>query len=414
MDAINATQAHRAVSMESDNGARRLRITWSDGRQSAFPYIWLRHCLYHPAAGRENQEPDQACLLTEDPAIPRIKEVRSTEGSVEIEWSHDATKTVHSLDWLRDNCISPEARAERRRLPRLWGKREANDFPWFTFERLEDPEHRLALFVQVRDYGLALVRGVPVESGQVREVARWFGPLRTTHFGDLFDVRSKPEDQLGTGANIGGTQANAQAPHTDETWRHSPPGISFFHCLKPDQAGRGASVYIDGIAAAERLRSSNPEAFSLLTAVPVLWAAERNPQERFRARGRAIATDIDGIIRGVRVSDRTLPPLDLPEDLIEPIYAALAAFKVELYDYDHALERVLQAGECSVFDNHRVLHTRRSFDKQSGERWLQQVSVDREEFHSQLRQLAQVQGLTADAWFEQDGGALAQSLMLAH
>jgi len=88
-----------------------------------------------------------------------------------------------------------------------------------------------------------------------------------------------------------------------------------------------------------------------------------------------IATDDDGVVRGARMADRTLPPLDLPIDQVVPGYRALAEFRRELYDASYAYERVFHAGECTIFDNHRVLHTRRSFDKSAGERWLQQVEV---------------------------------------
>ena len=44
-----------------ENATRRLMLLWSDGRESEFPYIWLRHYLFHPATGRPEQGPDVAC-----------------------------------------------------------------------------------------------------------------------------------------------------------------------------------------------------------------------------------------------------------------------------------------------------------------------------------------------------------------
>lgn len=409
------TQAPRGTDAQDitvDAANRRLNVLWSDGRSSRYPFVWLRHSLFYPSVGRPEQSPDAPYLLPEEPETAALASVRSEGDNLDIKWKNDGKTTRHSLSQLRRLCNSPEGRSERIYLPKLWDREVARDFHWFDFDEVLDAAGLIRIFFHLRDHGIALLRNVPATDGQVVEVARDFGPLRVTHFGTLFDIRSKPEDQVGTGQNIGGTAANAQAPHTDETWRHSVPGMQFFHCLKPDPSGGGQSIFTDGLSAAHRLRQKNPEAFDFLTKVPIVFAAERNPKERFRARGRMIAVDIDGIIRGVRFADRTLPPLDLPERLVEPAYRAIRAFATEMYSPEIALERTLQSGECVIFDNHRVLHTRRAFNKQAGERHIQVVTVDREEFHNRFRQLAEAQGFGEDAWMEQDSGALAQSLML--
>lgn len=399
----------KATLISHDNASRRLRIDWSDGQRSEFPYIWLRHALFFPATGRPGQAGDGECLEIEDPGVCAIADISRSGESLAIGWSHDGSKTTHDIGMLRASCPSRNGRHGRRLDAVLWDGAQATRLPRFGLGEIEAPERRLALLRQVRDYGFAIMEGVPVEPGAVVPLARHFGPIRVTHYGTLFDVRSKPEDQVGTRANVGAVKANAQAPHTDEAWRQLVPGISFFHCLKPDPGGKGASIYIDGFAAAERLRRKDPQAFSFLASTPLMFAATRNPHERFRARGRMIATDEDGIVRGIRLSDRTLPPLDLAVDLIEPAYRAIAAFRREAYDYAFAFEKVLQAGECAVFDNHRILHARRSFDGSAGERWLQQVSVDRDEFHNTLQCLALTLGHGDEAGIEQDNGALTQA-----
>lgn len=391
-----------------DNATRRLTLLWSDGRESVFPYIWLRHFLFHPATGRPEQGPDDPCLIIEDPAVCALERVEHDGDCLRLCWSHDQSVTEHDATFLRKNCPSPEAQRVRRLLPKTWVKSDAEAFAWFTGEDLTDPDRRLDTFRHLRDYGLVLFRDIGSEPGTLPDIARYFGPIRRTHFGELFNVRSKPEDAKGTGAGIGATAANAQAPHVDEDYRDNVPGISFFHCLKAATGGGGASIYVDGYAAAERLRATNPDAFEFLSKVPLLSEATRNPNERFRSRSRAIAVDDDGVVRGVAMSDRTLPPLMLPIDLIEPAYKALAAFQREIYDDNYALERVLKPGECVVFDNHRILHTRRSFDPQAGERWLQQLSVDRDEFASTLQCLALELGQNVEAEVEQDAGLLTQ------
>ncbi|MFT5504563.1 MAG: gamma-butyrobetaine dioxygenase, partial [Gammaproteobacteria bacterium] len=391
--------------LKIDNQRRLLSIVWSDGHESLYPYIWLRHECFFPAIGRPEQDSDSHCLNLDNPADLHLIGHELVGDELILKWANDKNTTKHSLKDLRLGCLSGSERQKRRLYPVHWNKADSDHFKWFEPADFEDTNRLLSIFKTVRDYGIALVRGLPTDPGTVVNLAQNFGPIRVTHFGSLFDIRSQPDDRTGSGSNIGATQSNAQAPHIDETWRQNMPGISFFHCIKPDPGGQGASVYIDGFAAAERIRANDPEAFKFLTTVPILFAAMRNEHEQFRSRARAIVTDNEGIVRGVRIADRTLPALDIPLEQIEPGYKALASIRREFYDFSYAFERVLQPGECVIFDNHRVLHTRRAFNRNAGERWLQQVSVDRDEFQSGLQCLARSLDDFAEAEIEQDSGA---------
>ncbi len=397
------------TSIAHDQASRIVEITWTDGHISHFPFIWLRHFTFLPSLGRPDQSGDDWCQLPEEPGAAILGSLMSESSAIAIHWSHDDSTTRHDLVWLRDNCPSAKARLARQPKPNLWAGRDAQDFDWFEAADLDDPVTRFDLFQQVRDYGLALVRNVSVEPGSVMKLAHHFGPVRETHHGTLFDIRSLPQDRQGPRVGIGATASNSQAPHTDEGFRHATLGIMLFHCLKPDPSGGGASMFCDGIAAAEALRDSDPEAFEFLTTTPLIWAAERNPEERFRTRALAIATDGAGVVRGVRVADRTLPPVDLDEDQIEPAYRALRLFFAELYAPNRIFERVLAPGDMAVFDNQRVLHARRAFDREAGERHIQQVSIERDEFHNRFRQLAEQVGRFDLSNWEPDAGALCQS-----
>jgi gamma-butyrobetaine dioxygenase len=44
----------------------------------------------------------------------------------------------------------------------------------------------------------------------------------------------------------------------------------------------------------------------------------------------------------------------------------------------------MREGDCSIFDNWRVLHARRTFDISKGERWLKGAYLDRDVFASRL------------------------------
>ena len=399
----------QAESIDFDQSSRQLSIVWSDGHDSDFPYIWLRHSRMFPLMGRPEQRDQETFQLPPDPSELSVTSSRVEGTELIIEWGGDSSPTRHDLPFLRNHCLSESARHERRPTPTLWNAESAQGFQWFDASALDDPAQRLEIYLQLRDQGIALVNNLPIEPGSLRTIAANFGPIRNTHFGDLFDIRSLPANNIGSGQNIGATASNAQSPHTDETWRHGPPGISIMHCLCADPSGGGASIYVDGIAAAEALRNSDPEAFEFLSTIPLTFTAERNPEERFRSRARVIATDSDNIVRGIRITDRTLQQPDLPPAQVERAYRALGDFYALLLGPDFRLEHLLQPGELVAFDNHRVLHARRAFNAAAGERWIQQLSIDREEFHSFFRQLAESQNRFDLSNWEQDAGALSQN-----
>ncbi len=395
-------------SVSHDDRCRMVSIAWADGHTSRFPYIWLRHARYFPSLGRPDQAHETDFVLPEEPTTLSVAAIEAGDQSLLVHWKHDGSTTEHLISFLRDNCPSDEARRERQPLPVRWSGADAATFEWFEAADLESPAARLEIFQRVRDKGLALVRNVPTEPGTVMDLAKHFGPVRRTHHGSLFNIRSLPEDRQGVRANIGATASNTLAPHTDEGFRHAPLGIMLFHCLKPDPSGGGVSTFVDGIAAAEDLKHSNPDAFAFLRSTPMVLAAERNKQERFRTRCKLIATDGAGVVRGVRMADRTLPPVDLPVEEIEVAYVALRAFCSELYASYRVFEHLFQPGEMAIFDNQRVLHSRKAFNREAGERHIQQVSIERDEFHNLFRQLAEEMGRFDLANWEPDAGALCQ------
>ncbi|MCP3689433.1 MAG: hypothetical protein GY784_13570 [Gammaproteobacteria bacterium] len=116
--------------------------------------------------------------------------------------------------------VASEIRQQRCPLPLLWQADDAHQFHWFDAIDLDHPSSKLDIFSHLRNYDIALIKNLPTEPGTLGSVARHFGPIRQTHFGSLFDIHSLPQDQRGTGQNIGATACNSHYPHTDEGWCH--------------------------------------------------------------------------------------------------------------------------------------------------------------------------------------------------
>ena len=375
-----STPADSGCKVRLDAATRILSITWSDGATNAYHYIWLRHSA-RCADGMPNDTRVKIDLVPDDPETLVVDRCHLTQGRLEIVWGDRELTTSHDLEALRRMAYDAEARATRKHLPCRWDRDNAGEIPVFDHADLETDETRLQLMLALCDYGLARVTGVPAEAGSLLSVAELFGPIHVNNYGRVFDVRS--DANLNLGSNTG----HFLPPHTDESYRHDAPGISFFHCLEAAPEG-GASILVDGFHAAQILREQHPDSFELLTRVPVFFQRYALPDEDMRSHTRMLVTDIDGDVVGVRWTDRTLPPQDLPAHYVEPVYRAIRRLWTIINDDALQFRYVMRPGDLHLFDNHRVLHGRLAFDPASGSRHLQQCSVNRDEFHNRLRILA--------------------------
>ena len=366
-----------------DANHRKILIDWEDGFSSSFHYVWLRHsarCTY----GMTNDTAVKIDLLPDDPQSLVVKKAWVVNGLLKIEWHDLEVNTEHALTSLYQSAYDAKSRRQRKHQPVLWDTDNTTDLPAFDFRDLNRDETILALLIAVNDYGLARVRNVPAVEGSIVNIAEHFGPVHVNNYGRVFDVRTQTNVSLGsnTGAALG--------PHTDEGYRHTPPGVSLFHCLEASELG-GESVLVDGFCAALKLKMKHPESFEVLTRVPVFYQRLALPDEDMQAHGRVIVTDIDNDVIGIRFTDRTIPPQDVPDEWVEPLYKALKQFRDIVNSQQLMFRYLMRPGDLHVFDNHRVLHGRTGFDG-SDNRHLQQCSVNRDEFHNRLRVLAARQG----------------------
>ena len=277
---------------------RCVELQWSDGTTSRYHYVWLRQLHFHPATGRPDQTPDAGFRLPDEPESLVAEKCWVENGDLVVTWSNDGAETRHSLDWLEWHAYDEEHRRQRKAELVTWTGVQASRFTSHSWDEvMNDDESLWALFATLRDHGLVRLVGAPVEEGAIARLATRFGPLRVTDYGAISDIRSIPR-AAGRYANIGASGHHRLGPHTDEGWRYAQPGIAFHLCLEQAPGGTGAALLIDGLLAAERLREHDREAFDLLTRIPFRFAAARNPEERYFARGRLIVTDQDGDIAG--------------------------------------------------------------------------------------------------------------------
>ncbi|WP_371479058.1 TauD/TfdA family dioxygenase [Kitasatospora sp. NBC_00315] len=371
----------------------------------SLPPYWLRdNC---PCAEcrdpRNGQKLFQITDLPDDLTITREEEA---DGLLHVLWS-DGHRSRYPLDWPAQEHVG-DGRSEAGK--RLW---TAADFAagipeadWAAY--LADPVERAAVLGAVLRSGFAVLREVPVVERQVLAVARTFGYVRETNYGELFDVRVEADPN-----NLAFTSA-AIAPHSDNPYRDPVPTLQLLHCLDNSAVG-GDSGLVDGFRAAAILREEAPADFAVLTRTPVPFVF-RDRATELRADRPLIELDPLGRIREVRFNNRSIGTLRLPAPELEAFYAAYRRFAAVTLRPELRLEFRLGPGDCLIFDNVRLLHARTAFERNGG-RHLQGCYADLDSLSSTVAVLhRRTAALDAVAdHFEGEGAAeyLGEAVTLA-
>jgi gamma-butyrobetaine dioxygenase len=308
--------------------------------------------------------------LEPDTSIAEWRE--GDDGVVEVRFAPDDHVSRFSRAWLDANMPGKamlfDDRSERHRPP--WRAEDLGSRPpqvdWEELQTVGDARAE-ALGALMRT-GLLLVQHVPTEAGMVLTVARSFAYVRTTNYGDLFDVRveARPVNLAFTGRAI--------APHTDNPYRDPVPGIQLLHCLQSSPGG-GDNTFIDGFAAAAVIREEDPQAFATLVSTSLTFRYE-DADAVLQASGPIIGVNHAGEVRSIRWNDRSIMPPAVPRDEVDEVYRSLRVFARVLERPDLAIHLTLGPGDCIAFDNTRVLHARTAFEGGSGARHLQGCYAD--------------------------------------
>ena len=358
------------------HGADEVTIDWADGRRSRFAAIWL---LDNRPDGRHSPEGQRLFDVAELPEEPAIAAAALAGDDLRVEFAPGGASAVYAADWLRRHALDATSRAERQERRRLWDESLAADLPTGRYADIAQGGRALAAWLgQVRDFGFALLTGVPTEPGMVCRVIELFGCVRETNYGRLFDVVSveNPTNLANTGLALGN--------HTDNPYRDPVPQLQLLHCLEAADEG-GESIAVDGFFAAERLRREHADDFALLTRHAVPFRYVEKGKVDIQTRAPLIELDVEGKVRAVRYNNRSAAPFDLPEEIVAPYYRAYRRFSQLLHGADAFVGFKLSAGDLFIVDNQRVLHGRRGFGQ--GRRHLQGAYADKDGLLSKLRVL---------------------------
>ena len=331
----------------------RLSIEWADGTLSEFASLWLRDNL------REDRDPHSGQRLIDIADLPEDPKIRSAvahDGAVNVEWETESRPASFELTWLLAHASNPGGPAAFA--PRRWLEGAhldaARDFAWATFSEAQNDRSRRARWLaQLLQDGIAFLSDVPCREAGILEAASLMGRVSETNYGLVFDVRSVPQPENLAYSDLG------LGLHTDNPYREPVPGFQVLHALAASPDG-GESLFGDGFAIAQQLRTLHPAAFEVLTrtAVPFLY---RSKDAELYAERPLIQLSCSGEVSAVHYNSRSIAPLRLTVRDAGPFYSAYRRFAALLRDPRFHLQCRLRDGDLVVFDNQRILHGRTAF-----------------------------------------------------
>jgi gamma-butyrobetaine dioxygenase len=366
---------------------RWLSARWHDGFTARYHYLWLRdncpceHCV-HQVTKEQTFE-----LLSIDPRLQPVS-AHILNGQLQLEWPQHHQSLFDSA-WLRQHAYSEPAQPDPLPPTVLWDA-TLDAPPTFDGAAVLTSDTALLEWASaLASHGCSLLTGVPA-TANVGDIARRLGPVRDTNFGLLWDVVAEPDPV--TNANT----ALPLPPHVDLPTREYQPGIQLLHCLLNEATG-GESILVDGFRLADEVRQTRPDLYEVLCTVPWDWS-NRAKTSDYRFTSPILVTNTQGTVTEIRLGNWLRAPLtSVAFDQVELAYEAYRYIFALSFDERFALTFRLNAGDCMIFDNRRILHARGAFSGEAGHRHLQGCYTERDELYSRIRMLHRAQRVSKQA-----------------
>jgi gamma-butyrobetaine dioxygenase len=348
-----------------------------DGDNAYFNYFWLRdNCV----TSWESSTQERIFNILAEPDDLRPECAQLVGQKLEITWKN-GHHSSYNLHWLQrwHHGEKHGDLAVRTRKP--WYSDHYENMARFNYTDVIVKHTCVAEWAEaLLDDGIALVQSVPDTDAALNSLCEQIGRVRPSFSGYVFDVFSKANPE-----NLAYT-SKALELHTDLPPEELAPGIQFLHCRINDAVG-GNSLFVDATAVANALKQKHPEYFEILTQYKTPFRYTTKNQD-VRAKQRIIELDADnGEVSGINFSQHLADVFDFSQHEMDHFYPAFRKFGQMLQDPQYLMTFRLHAGECIVFDNHRIAHGRASYEEGSGARHLRGCYVDRGELRSTYRVL---------------------------
>ncbi|KAL2846845.1 hypothetical protein BJX68DRAFT_123063 [Aspergillus pseudodeflectus] len=289
---------------------------------------------------------------------------------------YDAEELKYPFErqWYSWSATGPE----RRRM--LWNAEKMQESQhWISYEEYMHDDEKFAVAMRnLSTFGLIFVKGIPDSREMVEKIATRMGPLRNSFYGSTWDVRTIPEAK-----NVAYTNKYLGF-HMDLMYMKDPPGFQLLHCLRNSCDG-GESLFADAFRAAVLIQKHDPQLFEDLKNTHITYEYQHKDQSYqniwpvfetspFVSPYNTVThVNYSPPFQGVRIPrPGTKPSVKREQEELK----ALETFARRLEHKPNIFELKLKPGQCVIFENRRVVHARRQFNTNRGERWLAGAYVD--------------------------------------
>jgi trimethyllysine dioxygenase len=353
-----------------------LRILWSDGSSSCYPWLWLRDHSENQVDLHPDSKQRQIDVFS-NPPNNSVNKVSLNKNSqyILINWA-DETESSLSFELLQSNSEPSFPQSNSMNSSSFWDTpSEITRFPEMPYEDFMGGQGLKTWLVHIQRVGFVIVTDTPATPEATRKLMERMAYIRNSIFGgfSVWDNElESPDDTAFTSLAI--------EPHTDGTYVHDAPGLQTLHCIKRDSIG-GENQLIDGLAIAEKMRHEYPDAFNVLCNVNIPGRYIKS-ETYLEAHRPLFRVNDNGDVIQVSFNNHDRAPFRLENNQMIQFYKAYKIFHNLANDTSRQFEFMLDPGKVLTFDNWRLLHARSSL---TGYRQLCGGYHNREDFESKLR-----------------------------
>lgn len=352
-----------------DVGDEQLLVWLQDSMEPLqLPWFWVRDHSRDPDSFDAATQQRTIDSFTIDPTI-RPAKCEIAEDEIRIDWDGDTARSVLPASLLRE--LRPKAPHRG-----LWPAPSDLTTTVLGYDDVVTSDDALGQWLRSIDrFGFGLISGTPSDIGAAEELVNRIGYVRRTIFGDVWTLSSAEVDHADSAYST-----TYLEPHTDGTYSHDGPGMQLFSCVERTGTG-GDSVLVDGFAAAEDLRTTEPDKFEWLTTVDVPAHYIENGVE-LRASRPTIRLSSSGAVEQISFNNYDRSPFLLPGDRYQQWFEAYRALHDLITDETRWWTHRLEPGDTLLFDNWRCLHGRLAY---TGRRKFHGCYLNHEDLESRLR-----------------------------
>ena len=334
--------------------------------------LWLRERL----SGDEFVDPNNLQRLYEPSLLDEnllIDDYIVEDKFLSISFS-DGVKGKISVEELYQEINSIDTVPEKK----IWNKNDKIQV-FDNSQIFQNNENLTQMLKAFYEYGYAIIENTKAEENEVIHFAEKLGPVRTTNWGKLFNVISKPNPN-----DLAYTALELKS-HSDNPYRKPVPGIQLLHCIANESTG-GDSSLVDGFSVAEYLKLNHRDFYEILTQTSVNFKFT-DVDVILENKSKIIELDSEGNFKQISFSGR-LDYVPLLNDKNLEIFYKARKCMYELCNSDQfKIKFRLSKGMIAMFDNLRTLHGRTKFDPHTGFRHLQGCYIDHDSTEGKLRRL---------------------------